>query len=141
MKTSLTIKYSEIVQIPNSKVVIRKNGKSFNAIATWDTGSVCSIIGMNVVETLDLKPEYGHELITSSKREISAVYHIDIEFEQGILLKDVLVHDLANLNAQGIDMLIGMDIISLGDFAISNFDNHTQLTFRIPSTENLDFSQ
>jgi hypothetical protein len=33
---------------------------------------------------------------------------------------------------QGVDMLIGMDIIQLGDFSISNFEKKTVFTFAIP---------
>jgi len=39
------------------------------------------------------------------------------------------------------DVLIGMDIISLGDFAITNFGGKTRFTFSIPSTRVIDFVQ
>jgi hypothetical protein len=37
---------------------------------------------------------------------------------------------------QGVDMLIGMDIIQLGDFSISNFEGKTVFTFAIPPFNN-----
>ena len=37
------------------------------------------------------------------------------------------------------DVLIGMDIIGLGDFAVSNFRGKTTFTFRIPSLKEIDF--
>jgi len=37
------------------------------------------------------------------------------------------------------DMLIGMDVINHGDFAISNFDGKTTFSFRIPSLAKIDF--
>ena len=36
-------------------------------------------------------------------------------------------------------VLVGMDIISQGDFAISNMNGRTQFTFRIPSRGSFDF--
>ena len=39
----------------------------------------------------------------------------------------------------GADMLIGMDIISRGDFAVTNFNGTTRFTFRVPSAEHIDF--
>lgn len=39
------------------------------------------------------------------------------------------------------DVLIGMDIIGLGDFAVTNRGGRTTLTFRIPSMERLDFTK
>jgi hypothetical protein len=37
---------------------------------------------------------------------------------------------------QGVDMLIGMDLIQLGDFSISNFEKKTIFTFAIPPFRN-----
>lgn len=35
----------------------------------------------------------------------------------------------------GADILIGMDIITMGDFAITNFDGQSGWTFRMPSDD------
>ena len=37
------------------------------------------------------------------------------------------------------DVLIGMDIIAMGDFAITHADGKTVLTFRCPSSKEIDF--
>jgi hypothetical protein len=37
------------------------------------------------------------------------------------------------------NVLIGMDVISKGDFCITNFDKKTWYTFRIPSAGAIDF--
>ena len=42
-------------------------------------------------------------------------------------------------NMTGTEVLIGMDIISLGDFAVTNLNNKTWFTFRMPSVARLDF--
>jgi SEC-C motif len=41
----------------------------------------------------------------------------------------------------GFDVLIGMDIISQGDFAVTNFGGNTRFSFRVPSLEELDFNK
>lgn len=41
----------------------------------------------------------------------------------------------------GGDVLLGMDIISAGDFAITNYNGQTWWTFRVPSNEPIDFVQ
>ena len=38
-----------------------------------------------------------------------------------------------------VEVLIGMDIIGSGDFAISNKDGKTAFSFRMPSLERIDF--
>ena len=39
----------------------------------------------------------------------------------------------------GCDIIIGMDIINRGDFAVSNKNGATAFSFRIPSVEDFDF--
>ena len=39
----------------------------------------------------------------------------------------------------GGDILIGMDIIKLGDFAVTNHNGNTKFSFRIPSQGHIDF--
>jgi uncharacterized protein YchJ len=36
-------------------------------------------------------------------------------------------------------IIIGMDIISHGDFSISNYNGNTTFTFRLPSVQEIDF--
>lgn len=38
-----------------------------------------------------------------------------------------------------VDMLIGMDVISKGDFAVTNVGGITTFSFRIPSQETIDY--
>jgi hypothetical protein len=37
------------------------------------------------------------------------------------------------------DVLVGMDVIGIGDFAVTNKDGKTVFSFRLPSVECLDF--
>ena len=41
----------------------------------------------------------------------------------------------------GIPLLIGMDVISLCDFAITNLDMQTKFSFQVPSTLDIDFEK
>jgi len=41
----------------------------------------------------------------------------------------------------GSDVLIGMDVITQGDFAITNKDGMTTFSFRTPSLITIDFGQ
>jgi hypothetical protein len=38
---------------------------------------------------------------------------------------------------EGVDVLIGMDIIGEGDFILTNNDDHTEFSFTIPSVKKL----
>jgi hypothetical protein len=40
----------------------------------------------------------------------------------------------------GIDLLIGMDVIGMGDFAVTNYKGKTTFSFQVPSCERIDFT-
>jgi len=104
-----------------------KQGKQFTAV--WDTGANHTSITPNVSKALNL--------ISSGKTEVRGVnsinevntYEIDIGLPNGVLVSDITVSE--NIIA-GCDVLIGMDIIQMGDFAISNAGGKTTFSFCIP---------
>jgi uncharacterized protein YchJ len=53
----------------------------------------------------------------------------------------VIIPDIKVLSGdfQGYDIIIGMDIITLGDFALTNFEGKTKCSFRMPSMMEIDF--
>jgi hypothetical protein len=54
-----------------------------------------------------------------------------------ILINTVQLTELQEL--RNTDVLIGMDIISLGDFAITNLNGIPWFSFRVPSAAHIDF--
>lgn len=62
---------------------------------------------------------------------------INIELPNGTLLNDVTVCE-SEIGAQKLDLIIGMNIINKGDFAISNFNNETKFSFRIPTSADIN---
>ena len=52
----------------------------------------------------------------------------------------MLVADLTvGLGALQVDVLIGMDIIGRGDFAVTHPSGYTKFTFSMPSARDIDF--
>ena len=72
------------------------------------------------------------------KSRRSDVYQIDIYLPNGCCVTDAQVCSAPLTN--NTDVLIGMDVIVLGDFAVSNHRGRTTFTFRIPSAEEIDFT-
>ena len=61
---------------------------------------------------------------------------IDIYLPNGVKFQSVQVTEG---NFSGGDILIGMDIINSGDFAVTNYKGVTKFTFRFPSFGDIDF--
>lgn len=68
----------------------------------------------------------------------SPIYFIDIVLNNEVVFTNWAVMG-SKIGEQGIDVLIGMDVISKGDFAISNYNGKTQFSFRIPSQNDVDY--
>lgn len=83
----------------------------------------------------NLYKQYG---TSASNSSVVNTYYIDVILP-GCKEMFGIIASQANIEAQGLGMLIGMDIISQGDFAISNFNETTVFTFRSPSKATIDF--
>lgn len=105
--------------------------------AIWDTGATKSCITQRVVDDLHLISVGRTSLGTAGGSIIADTYFVNIGLPNGMMIPNVLV-SRADLG-QDIDVLIGMDIISLGDFSITNLNGKTTFTFRIPSISEVDF--
>jgi hypothetical protein len=63
-------------------------------------------------------------------------YIIDIYLPNQLRVVDVLVTECPGLVD---DVIIGMDIITSGDFAITHHDGKTTFSYQFPSTHHIDF--
>jgi len=110
-------------------------GKSgFKATALWDTGAMRSAITPAVAKSLGLIPFDRVRVNGINNTSIADVVYISIGLPNLVMVKEVDVM-VCNL-VRDIDLLIGMDIILLGDFSISNGGGKTLFSFVIPPFEN-----
>lgn len=106
----------------------------------WDCGSTRSSISQELVKKLNMQP-CGKSSTTSITDSISTnVYEIILVLHDTLEIP-MIVDAVSNIHITGIDMLIGMEVISLGDFAISTYDNKTCFSFRCPSNGLIDFTK
>ena len=103
-----------------------------------DTGATISCISKSVVKQLKLQPIGVDKVNTPSGTAILNKYLLDISFKRNMIFKNIFVLE-SEIGNQGIDLLIGMDILNKNDMMISNYDNHTQFSLRYPASDNLEF--
>lgn len=116
--------------------------KRINSRGLWDTGATNSCITREHAKQLGLKPvQKANVQGVFGLREVP-VYYVNVTLNNQQISIDVLVTECDSLSADGdVGMLIGMDIIGLGDFAISNYEGETTMTFRRPSIAKTDYVQ
>ena len=109
--------------------------KQYTAI--WDTGATSTVITEKVANELGLSPTgfvTSHHAGGTSK---VPTYIVNIFLPNGINIPGIRVIQ-ATLSAET-EILIGMDIISHGDFAFTNEKGNSCFTFRIPSVKQIDY--
>lgn len=103
----------------------------------WDTGATNSVINSKVVKSVGLIPTGQTYTYTAGGKMLCNTYLVNIRLPGGVGFSGVRVTEGQLLGNE--DVLIGMDIISAGDFAVSNTNGHTKMSFRIPSIGEIDF--
>jgi hypothetical protein len=129
----LLTQLTSIVEINVPNTTIKNEYK-----AIWDTGASGTVITQLIVNNLGLIPTGMCVAYTANGPTRQNTYIIDISLSDGITMKDVTVSCATSFSG-GCDVLIGMDIISQGDFSITNLNGITCMSFRKPSLHEIDF--
>lgn len=119
------------IVVPNSKT-------AFQVKAIWDTGATATVITDNVVKALGLVPTGMSHVNTANGLAIQNTYIVDVVLPNGLRVTDVTVTGATALSG-GCEVLIGMDIITLGDLSITHYKGSTCMSFRIPSLHEVDY--
>lgn len=135
---AFTIDYHGRSNKLKTQISISNGSSTITGTALWDTGATTSCISESVAQQLSLVPTGMMNIQTPSSTKAVKTYLVNVGLPNHLNVNDVQVCE-TDIGKQGIEMLIGMDIITLGDFSVSNFNNNTVFTFRFPSKEKTDF--
>lgn len=115
---------------------IVKEAKKY--VGIWDTGATNSVISQKVVDECGLIPT-GMAIVHSATESKSCeTFLVSIFLPNKVAFPAVRV---TKGRPKDCDVLIGMDLINQGDFAITHSDGKTTFSFRFPSMEQIDFVQ
>ena len=104
--------------------------KADKVTALWDTGAMLSSVTPAIARNLNLIPTNKIKVNGVNNISMADVTRLTIELPNQVVLQNIKVV-ICNL-VEGIDLLIGMDIIKLGDLSISNGGGKTLFSFAIP---------
>ncbi|GAP71594.1 hypothetical protein SAMD00024442_146_2 [Candidatus Symbiothrix dinenymphae] len=117
--------------------------QSKDKIATrgiWDTGATASVVTKSTATALGLIP-VRQTIVRGvhGNKEVN-VYFVNITLNNKNITLNTQVTECDELSTDNsVGMLIGMNIIAMGDFAITNFQGQTTMSFRVPSLQKIDF--
>lgn len=135
-----TEKYKSIQRKLINSAVVESEKEHVPVKAQWDTGATGTCISKELVNKLKLIPTGLVNVHTPSGIGTMNKYMINLVLNNEVRFVNLSVMD-SEIGKQGIDVLIGMDIISNGDFAVSNYDGKTYFSFRLPSQEHVEYKK
>ncbi|MGI6475657.1 MAG: retropepsin-like aspartic protease [Candidatus Dojkabacteria bacterium] len=106
--------------------------------AIWDTGASHTCITEKLAQELKLIPISKRDTNTAGGIKIVNVYIVDIQLPNKLIIPSIQVSAVNLPNTA--DALIGMDIIGLGDFSVTNYQGNTVFSLRIPSCREIDYA-
>ena len=114
-----------------SYVAVGGEGSMMAVNVLWDTGSTESLISEKIVKMIEPILKNKSKYVTRDVVIECETYAVSLSLSDEITFRDVLMKK-ADLSDKNVDIIIGMDIISRGDFEIRNYNNLVEFAFRIP---------
>ncbi len=114
------------------------DGPPLKLKALWDTGATHSVITKDMAQKLGLIPINFVWVHHGGGNSLEPVFNVNIFLPNRLVIQDINVTGCPE-TAGRFDAIIGMDIISQGDFSFSNFKGKSTFSFRMPSFKETDF--
>lgn len=128
---SLILDTEIMISVPGEQV-------HFSCNAIWDTGASRSMITQRVAEALSLESLKMQPVTSIGAEEMRPVFSVSVGIAKDLKFVNIPVMGVTKLTEEH-DALIGMDIISQLDFAITNFSGNTTHSIRFPSLHEIDY--
>jgi len=141
---SFTTYFSGRINKPVNKVGIALPNQNSNKSPThkykaiWDTGATNCVITKKVVQDLGLKPFSKRKVISVHGEQTANVYYVDIFPPSKVCIQRIIAFETSSLAGE-VEMLIGMDVIALGDFSITHAKGKSIMSYRTPSIKDIDY--
>lgn len=133
LMSAFTVDYGRLVDAVTCLVsVVQTDSEPAQYVrcnALWDTGALYTVVSRRLVAKMGLEPiDTGIAYTVQGSYEAS-IYLLDLMLPNRMLVQALRVGEG---DFDDCDILIGMDVIRLGDFTVTNMQK-TVFSFRIPS--------
>ena len=114
-----------------------KNEHGIKCIGVWDTGSEGCLISPHLAKRLNLILISYKIVVGVTGEETSPEYLVNVFLPNGDSFEGMST--LVGNRLADDEFIIGMSIINKGDFAITNVNSKTTMSFRSPSVARINF--
>jgi hypothetical protein len=110
----------------------------YRKTALWDTGATGSVLTVKTVKEMGLTPTGVTSVNHAGGTSQSNTYLVNFLLPNNVGVLGVRASECPSI-VGNFGAIIGMDIITQGDLALTNVDNKTCMSFRIPSIKTIDY--
>ncbi|MBL4652506.1 MAG: hypothetical protein JKY53_06525 [Flavobacteriales bacterium] len=118
---------------------INQPPKPYTTAALWDTGSSHCFITKSLATSLELHPIDKALVEHAMGRTFENVYFAVLQITEKYYI-EIELTECQSIN-NNFEIIVGMDVINQGDFAITNQAGKTTFSFRLPSETTIDFQE
>ena len=129
----IVCRYKGITKHIVTPIILNVNKSHYEYKAIWDTGAERSCIFSDVIKPFNLQKVSTFNLRTVNRNEPVNTYFISISLKELGKISDNIEIIGLNRNTDIFDVIIGIDIINMGDFYFGIEDGCSIFKFRIPS--------
>jgi predicted aspartyl protease len=129
------------VSLPFIEDNIKKtDDRIFRTKALWDTGATNCVVTKKTASELNLQPISVSRVSHANGISNDNVYLVNIYLPNNLIIPSIRVTECAD-TAGHFGVIVGMDVITMGDFSVTNVNNQSTISFRIPSITTIDYVQ
>ncbi len=140
--SALSKKYEKIADCIQTPVELNNpfTGQNLICEGIWDTGATHSAITKKMAQDLGLAAvQKARVRGVHGAKEVN-VYYVGITLNNRSISVTARVTECDELSSDNsVGLLVGMNIITMGDFCITNYQGKTSMSFRVPSVEKVDY--
>lgn len=137
--SSFTVPYGVTSTALFIRVKAEANRETYEGWGLIDTGSADSGITETAVNKLKITPINDKEYHTANGKIVAPRYNVNLTLQNSVTFTNVIA-GLFDDNGDGFDFLIGMDIISQGNLAVTNYNGTMRISFEYPAHGTIDFT-
>ena len=117
------------------------NPTVFKTTALWDTGATKSAISALVAKKLGLTSTGTTEVTHAVGKSKRSTYVVNFLLPNQVGMSGLHVTEVTPGAGVGWEVIVGMDVLSLTDFALTNVGGNTVVSLRTPSIKTIDYVQ
>lgn len=127
------------ISLPFNAVGVHKSDQRIHQTkALWDTGATHCVVTKQTAQALDLRPISIAQVTHAGGVSQANVYLVNFYLPNNLVIPGVRVTECTD-TAGHFGAIIGMNVITLGDFSITNPSGLTTVSFRVPSIKEIDY--